>query len=177
MKRLLMAATAGILLAVAGCAQPPGSGHGMMDGEDAYEARAMGPEMMRGDGPQPAHGRRGRAMQPDMMGGGHGRGGAMMGGFVIPDLSDAQRTQMAQIQQEFGRKHWALMGQMHEQGGPPDDGLQRGQFDEQAARRHHEAMLGIQKQMFENSLEARKRIDGLLTPQQREQLRSRAAGR
>ncbi len=126
----------------------------------------MGPGVMRSDCPRPGHARRGRAMQPDMM-----------GGLLIPDLSDEQRTQMAQIQQEFGRKHWALMGQLHEQGGPTDDGLQRGQFDEQAARRHHDAMLGIQKQMFENSLEARKRIDGLLTPQQREQLRSRAAGR
>lgn len=177
MKSLLMAAAAGILLAVAGCAQPPGMRHGMMDGGDAYEECGMGPGMMRSDCPRPGHARRGRAMQPDMMGGGHGRGGAMMGGLLIPDLTDEQRTQMAQIQQEYGRKHWALMGQMHEQGGPPDDGLQRGQFDEQAARRHHDAMLGIQKQMFENSLEARKRIDSLLTPQQREQLRSRAAGR
>lgn len=49
-----------------------------------------------------------------------------------------------------------------------------GPFDEQAARQSHDAM---RKQMFENALEARKRIDGVLTPRQREQLRSRPGGR
>jgi hypothetical protein len=38
-------------------------------------------------------------------------------------------------------------------------------------------MAGLRQQMFENSLEARKRIDGVLSPQQREQLRRRSGGR
>ena len=46
-----------------------------------------------------------------------------------------------------------------------------GQFDEQAARKAYAAMADLRQQMFENWLEQRKRIDGVLTTQQREQVR------
>jgi Spy/CpxP family protein refolding chaperone len=180
MNRLLMASATGVLLMVAGCSQPYGMRHGMMDGDEGYGygGRGMGPGMMRGEGPGPAYGHRGYGMQPDMMPG-HGMGGAMMmGGYglALPDLTNEQRTQIAEIQKEFGRKQWALMGQMHEQRWQSGDALRGGQLDEQAARKAYDTMAAVRKQMFENSLEARKRINSLLTPQQREKLRSRPAG-
>lgn len=178
MKRLLMASAAGILLAVAGCSQPYGMRSGMTGGDEGYGGRGMGPGMMRGEGQG-----RGDGMQPGMMhdpGMGKGMmGGGMMGGhdLNIPDLTNEQRAQIAEIQQELHRKQSALMGQVHEQGRQSGGGMHGGPLDEQAARKHYDAMSAIHKQMFENSLEARKRIDSLLTPQQREQLRSRPAGR
>jgi len=45
-----------------------------------------------------------------------------------------------------------------------------GKFDEQAARKAYDTMEKTHRQMFENSLDAQKRIDALLTPQQRQQL-------
>ena len=39
-----------------------------------------------------------------------------------------------------------------------------------------QGMAGLRQQMFENTLEARKRVDSVLTPQQREQLGRRAGG-
>ena len=43
--------------------------------------------------------------------------------------------------------------------------------DEQAQRRDYERVAALHKQMFENMLETRKRIEAVLTPQQREELR------
>ena len=46
-----------------------------------------------------------------------------------------------------------------------------GATDEQAERGRFDAMTALRKQMFENRLAMRKRIDGVLTPQQREEWR------
>ena len=45
-----------------------------------------------------------------------------------------------------------------------------GAVDEKAARKAYESMADAQKQMFEASLQMRKKIDGVLTPEQREQM-------
>lgn len=127
-----------------------------------------GPGMMGGYGP-------GYGMGPGMMGGGYaqGYGPGMMGGYGpgaygALDLTDEQRDKIASIQQDLWKKHWALMGAMHEL---------RGNFfprkDDSAAdaQKNYEAMAALQKQMFEASLEARKQIDAVLTKEQQEQLR------
>jgi Spy/CpxP family protein refolding chaperone len=48
---------------------------------------------------------------------------------------------------------------------------------EQAARKAYDASAALHKQMFENHLEAQKRIDSVLTPQQREQVQQGWGGR
>ena len=93
------------------------------------------------------------------------------------DLTSEQRAKIAEIRTEFGRKQEELMAQMQALRGRPGGVYRDGPFDEQAARQSHDTMTALRKQMFENALEARKRIDGVLTPQQREQLRSRPGGR
>jgi Spy/CpxP family protein refolding chaperone len=90
------------------------------------------------------------------------------------DLSDDQRAKIAEIRRELFGKHWELMGKMHQQGGPMADAFASGKFDEKAARKAYDAMAEARKQMFEASLQAHKRIDALLTPAQREQLRGTA---
>jgi Spy/CpxP family protein refolding chaperone len=102
-----------------------------------------------------------------------GPGPGMMGGYggMPPDLSPEQRTQLAEIQQEYRRKQWGVMQSMHSLMGSAEGPAPGGAFDEQAARKNYDAVAALRKQMFENSLEARKRMDALLTPQQREQMR------
>lgn len=138
----------------------PGYGYGYGYGE--------GPGMMGGYG-------------PGMMGGGPGMGmgmgwggGPMMGGGArglgIADLSAEQRGKIKQAQQDFWKKQWPLMQQMHSASWDGDTEL-----DDQAARKNYEAVAGLHKQMFENQLELRKRINAVLTPQQREALRRGSA--
>jgi Spy/CpxP family protein refolding chaperone len=156
-----------------------GMGPGMMGGYGGYgPGYGMGPGMMGGYG--------GYGMGPGIMGGygGYGMGPGMMGGYggyggygYGVDLSREQRAKMAEIQQEFGRKQWNLMEKMHEEGGPMYQAFGSGALDEKAARKAYQDMADAQKQMFEAQLEARKKIDAVLTPEQREQMRRGWRGR
>jgi len=196
MKRKLLAASAAVLLgtATAACSQPyggmgpgmmggygpgggPGYGQGQGYGPGYGPGYGMGPGMMGGYGGYgPGYG-----MGPGMMGGygGYGMSPGMMGGYgpggyggygYGVDLSPEQRAKIADVQQEFGRKQWGLMEKMHEEGGPMYQAFGSGAFDEKAARNAYQAMADAQKQMFEAQLQARKKIDAVLTPEQREQM-------
>lgn len=177
---LVAPAAMAALLATAACSQPgpgygpgpgpgPGYGPGMMGGYGygPGPGPGYGPGMMGGYGPGPGYG-------PGMMGG-FGYGPGMMGGYgpnLLPDLSADQRTRISEAQQDFWKKQWPLMQQMHaqmwsQQGAAPDD---------TTARRTYEALAAVQKQMFENQLEMRRKIDGVLTPQQRDALRRGGPG-
>lgn len=111
----------------------------------------------------------GQGMGHGMMGG-YDMGHGMMGGWgpTIPDLTSEQRSKIAAIQKELRQKQWTLMEKMHEDA-QQGSFYRGGKFDEQAARKAFDARASLHKQMFENSLEAQKRIDSVLTPQQREQ--------
>jgi Spy/CpxP family protein refolding chaperone len=179
-RKLITAAIAAAIFATTAWAQGGpgmmggyGPGYGMGPGMmGSYgSGYGMGPGMMGGYGPYDY------GMGPGMMGGygpgGYGMGPGMMGGYGPEGynplkLSDEQRDKVAGIQEEFRRKEWALMGSMHE--------LQfRGRGTEAPsdaeARKIYQASADLRKQMFENSLDARKRIDAVLTKEQREQLR------
>jgi Spy/CpxP family protein refolding chaperone len=114
-----------------------------------------------------------------MMGGpGHGMMGGMMGGFGtrnIPDLTPDQRSKITAIRRDLRNRQLALMDQMHDQWAGTNY-YRNGQFDEQAARRAYDATEKIHRQMFENSLDAQKRIDALLTPAQKQQLQRSYSG-
>lgn len=135
----------------------PGYGPGMM-GQGPY---GLGYGMMGGYGGM---------MGPGAGGPGFGWGGGMMGGGwggLPADLTADQLAQVTAIQREVRAKQWPLMQQMHElmwAGGERS-------FDEPAERRDYDRLSALHKQMFDNMLEARKRIEAVLTPQQREQLR------
>jgi Spy/CpxP family protein refolding chaperone len=134
----------------------------------------MGPGMMGGYGP-------GYGMDPGMMGygGGYGMGpGMMMGGcgsygygWAGLNLTDAQRGKIAKIQEESARQRWDLMGKMHEQGFKLRELYASGKLDDAAMRRAYDTMAAMRKSMFENDLEARKKLDAVLTKEQRQQLR------
>ncbi len=152
-----------------------GMGPGMMG--QGYGPGMMGPGMM---GQGMGHGMMGYGMGPGMMGQGMGPG--MMGGMMGPgmmyganpyaalDLTDAQRAKIAEIQEQLWRKHWDLMGKMHEEryhmhrfmsGAAPDDA---------GARKAYAAMADAHKQMFDAMLGARTQMEAVLTPEQRNKL-------
>jgi Spy/CpxP family protein refolding chaperone len=103
--------------------------------------------------------------------GGWGMGGHGMMGLEVGklELSKDQRNKIYAIHRELRDKQFALMDKMH-------DTMQAaavyhdGKFDEQAARSAYDTIEKLRRQMFENMLEAHKRIDAILTPQQRQQL-------
>lgn len=167
MKQMLIATAAGLLLAVAGCSQLyEGMRSGMLGDDETPGSRAREQAMARGQdqGSGPGQGAEG------------GSGALMAGDGAIPDLTQGQRTQLAAIRRDFHREQGALMAQMHRYGRSPGGAVQGGPPDEQAERQAYEARAAIRKQVFENSLQARKRIHSLLTPQQREHWHSRSDG-
>lgn len=155
----------------------PGGGYGMGPGMmGGYGAQGMGPGMM-GPGMMGGYGAQG--MGPGMMGPGM-MGPGMMGGYGAYaglNLSDEQRAKIAEIQQDVSRKQWELMGKMREQGFQMHRFDAPGTADDSAARKAYQAMADARKAMFENSLDARKRVDAVLTKEQREQMqRNRGCG-
>jgi len=159
MKRMLigMGVAASVLVAGVVAAQPYGMGPGMMNGYGAGASYGMGPGFMAGPG--------GYGMGPGMMG---GFGGDAYAGL---DLTAEQRSKIADIQQATGKAQWQLMGTMHEQGYRMYGNAGPGAFDEAAARKSFDAMSDTRKAMFEMQLDARRKIEAVLTPPQREQLR------
>jgi Spy/CpxP family protein refolding chaperone len=175
MKRILIAAATAALLVASASSQPYGGGPGMMGGYGGgfgpgasagmmggyggggYGPGGYGPGMMGGSG-----------YGPGMMGGGPGAGNCAAGGGL--NLSADQQAKLSALHAELAPKQWALMQKMREldwrsEGGPG------ARFDEQAARKAYDAMADVRKQMFELSMENHKRVDAVLTPQQREQWR------
>jgi Spy/CpxP family protein refolding chaperone len=176
MKLKMITAAIAAILATSAWAQPgPGMMGGMMGGYGPGDCGyGMGPGMMGGMGPGMMGG-----MGPGMMG---GMGPGMMGGYGPRGyyglkLSDEQRRKIADILQEQWRKQWALMGSMHELRSKQLGAEESGKFDDAQARKNYQAMADLQKQMFENSLETRKRIDAVLTQEQREELKKSWGGR
>lgn len=162
LKRVLISAAAGLLLAAPAWSDMHGMGPGMMGGGDGHHDRhGMGGGGWGG-------------MHSGMMG--HdGMGHGMMGGWggAGLDLTAEQRAKVAAIQRDFRRWQWEAMEKMHDLDWRSDEARREGKFDEQAERKAYDQMATLHKQMFENSLEARKRFDAVLTPQQREQLQRR----
>lgn len=157
MKRIFTSiAIAGLLAAGAGA--QPGSG---------------GLHMMDDDGPGWGGGTMG--MGPGMMGPG------MMGAdrYWTLDLNDAQRDKILSIERAASDKQWELMGRMREQRLRMHESFATGKWDEDAQRRTYQLMSELHKAMFESSLQARKEVEAVLTPEQRAQLAApgRARGR
>ena len=158
MRRSVTAVIVALGLATGASIQAQGMGPGMMDRHGPGMGYGMGYGMMDGPGG-------GFGMGHGMMWGGYG--GDALAGLA---LSAEQRQQIEKIQGEAARSRWQLMKTMHEQGYHMMGGFGPGQLDEAAARKAFDAMQAAHKSMFELSLSARKRIEAVLTPQQREQL-------
>lgn len=170
-KRILMALAAAAALSAPAWGQAPAT--------TQPRATPTPPPGERGDRAERGE-RGGWGPRGGMMGGWDGgmmMGGGMMGGGMmgyggwerLTDLTSDQRTKITTIRRELRTKQFALMDRMHDEMATVNT-YRGGKFDEQAARKAYDAMEKAHRQMFENSLDAQKRIDALLTPQQRQQL-------
>jgi Spy/CpxP family protein refolding chaperone len=116
--------------------------------------------------------------------GGPGMGAGMMGygmGFVGPrtlaalDLSEAQRKQIVSVQDEARKKNWTAMGAMQDEMVKVRDAFWVGEKRDRAAiLAGNKRMFEIRQQMLENSLDVADRIEQILTPQQRAQLKKQS---
>ena len=148
----LIAALVGAALAVGSTqlfADPPqGGGYG------------MGPGMMGGYGPGTMGG---YSMGPGMM-----SGGGMLGGL---NLADDQRRKIDNINHELQKKNWELGGKMLDEQ-YKQRGLQYSdRLDIKAMSEAHKRMQDLEHQQYQARLEAREKIDAVLTKEQKEQLR------
>ncbi len=98
-------------------------------------------------------------------------GSAGPGAYAGLNLTEEQRSKIDAIQSEFARKQWELRDKMHVQQSALYGGDAAGRPDDAAARKIYEGLSETRKAMFENGLEMRKRIDAVLTDEQRGQLR------
>lgn len=156
----------------------PGMGPGMHHGPGSM---AGSPDCPMGQGAGPGGGGPGRhGMGHRGMGGMGGMGQMGMGGMgsgfppgalAALKLSDEQRTKITEIRRDGQRKRHALMGSMREVHWKVQDAARGAEFDEAAVRKNYEAMAAVRKEIFESGLETRKRIEAVLTPEQRTELR------
>lgn len=91
------------------------------------------------------------------------------------NLTEEQRAKVTEVQRGLQRAQWARMGALRELRWKHRDALDAPDFDPDAARKQYEAMAAIRKEMFEASLDARLRIEAVLTREQRQQLHQRRA--
>jgi Spy/CpxP family protein refolding chaperone len=143
-----------------------GWGPGMMGGY------GMGPGMMGGYGMGPGM-MGGYGWGPGMMGG-YGMGPGMMGGYGWgryggATLSDSQRSQINKIADEVRKSHWAIMGKMMDEQSKLRDLLSAPKRDQAAIDRVYKNLGELQQAMYQTAIDAHKRIEAVLTKEQREQ--------
>ncbi len=148
-----------------------GMGPGMMGGFGGYgPGYGMGPGAMWGNGGYgPGYG-----MGPGMMWG-DGPGYGAGAGYGI-NLSDEQRGKIEKIQETTGRTQWELMTKLQDERGRLNELFYSGKRDDAAVTTSYKKIAELRRQMFDNSLAARKQIDAVLTKEQREQLRGGGFG-
>jgi Spy/CpxP family protein refolding chaperone len=87
------------------------------------------------------------------------------------NLSLEQRDGIFAIQDALRRKHWDLAGRIRDQQSRMDEQYASNTPDNAALSRRYRNMSALRQQMFDLSLDARRQIDAILTPQQREKLK------
>ena len=156
LKNMVVGVAVAVALVGAAVAQPQRMGPGMMGGNGGGYGGVYG-------------------MGQGMMGGGYGMGNGTMFGYTSDayaglDLTPEQQKTMAGIQEQTSKVMWQHMGAMHGQGYHMQGMFGSGPFDEVAARKSFQTMAETQKAMFELQLDGRKKIDAVLTKEQREKL-------
>ena len=129
-----------------------------------------GPPMMGGYGMGPGM-MQGYGSSPGMMGA-YGMGPGMMGYAGSVDLSADQRTRINAIRDETRKQHWTMMGEIMDQQVRLQDLYDVPKTDSAAIEQAYKRIGELQRQMYESSIDAHKRMDAVLTDEQRERLRN-----
>lgn len=129
--------------------------------------RGMGPGMMGGYGP-------GCGMEPGMMGGrhGYGMGPGMMGygDFRGLNLSNDQKSRIAQIRKTVRTKHMALMNDMMDAQDKLQELYDADKQDAAAINKQYKVIEDLRRQMVDSSVDAHNQINDILTKEQRDKL-------
>ncbi|MEQ1591412.1 MAG: Spy/CpxP family protein refolding chaperone [Thiobacillaceae bacterium] len=166
MKKLLLAGLASLSLAApAAFAQQgyypcQGYGCGMMMGPGM-----MGPGMMGGYGMGPG------MMGPGMMGG-YGYGGPHSGG---PDLTKEQAEKIDRIRDDLAKKEAPLMQQIFEEKRKLQDMYSSG-ANPSALDQAYRKTTDLERQVFNARADAQKRMNAVLTKEQREKMKGMQRG-
>jgi Spy/CpxP family protein refolding chaperone len=126
----------------------------------------MGPGMMGGYGMMgPGMG----MMGPGMMGG-YGMGPGMMGGYTgIPDLTKEQADKIDKIRDDLAKKETPLTQQLFEERRKLQDMYASG-ADPATLDQAYKKTADLERQVFNARADAQKRMNAVLTKQQRERM-------
>ena len=147
-------------------------------GSAAGVALAQGPGYWHGPGAGPGYG---PGMGPGMMGGGPGYGGGrgpgmMQGGrgalLQGLGLNDDQRMKIARIREDTRSKNWDVMGQVQAERFRLREMYAADKLDPAAITEQQRKVDDLKRQVLRARLEARNQVSALLTPEQRQKLRS-----
>lgn len=150
-----LAAAASLTSAQMGAEHFYGMGFGMMDGYGG-----------------PGYGM-GLGMMGHYSGFGQGQRTGVMGweDYEQLNLNADQRAKITQIQKEVRTQHWSLMGKRLEAQDRLRDLYDAEKLDAAAINKQYKEIEDYRRQMVESSIDARNRINGILTKDQREKLR------
>ena len=138
-----------------------GMGPGMMGG--GMMGGMMGPGMTGGHGP-------GYGMGPGMMGGGM-MGGMGYGMLYQLNLSPDQWNKVNAIHEDLAKKQWDLMGKSREEAFKLRKLLATEKRDRTAITNQYKTLQEMRLESFQARLDTREKLDGVLTKEQKEQLR------
>ena len=103
--------------------------------------------------------------------------GRTAAGAMIPGLNPAalaalkltadQRNKVTEIERDLKRKESTLIGSIRELRWKQQDAFKAPEVDVEAVRRNYDEMAALRKQMFDLALDGRKRIESVLTREQR----------
>jgi Spy/CpxP family protein refolding chaperone len=82
-------------------------------------------------------------------------------------LTAEQRNKLTEIERDLKRKQWKLVGAIRELRWKQQDAFKAAEVDVEAVRRNYEETSALRKQMFDLALDGRKRVEGVLTREQR----------
>lgn len=156
---------------------------GMMCDHEYGAMGGSGPGMMGGHGP----GMHGSGMMgdccPGMMGGyGHGMMGGYGSGMMMEsprinmvmslDLSDEQRSKINKLSDELKHDNWATRGIIMDESAKLRDLYEADKRDPSAIGKQYQKIFDLQRKMIEATVTTQNRIEDLLTPDQRAQLKT-----
>ncbi len=121
---------------------------------DSGEGRGV---MLAGALPAPGEGAAAAAMIPGMS----------PAALAALKLTGDQHSKVTEIERDLKRKQWKLIGSIRELRWKQQDAFKAPEVDVEAVRRNYEEMSALRKEMFELALDGRKRIESVLTKQQR----------
>lgn len=157
-----------------------GMGPGMM-GPGMMGGGMMGPGMMGGMmGPGMMGGMMGPGMMGGMMGGygpGYGMGPGMMGGgtgygmLYQLNLSPDQWNKVNAIHEDLAKKNWDVAGKTREEAFKLRSLTAAEKRDRSAITNQYKKLQELRLQSFQARLDAQDKIEGVLTKEQKEQLR------